>query len=243
MVELDADADERAARVERLAEHAEHRGALLEQLEQALVRLELVPSRAFEQAGRAADVQALALLEQLRERGPQRRQESGLALGEARVLEPLAELVRPRLQARERVVQVLAGPVCEPGINGLGKGVDALRDRARGGDDDDHHDLGLQKEDLDVADRGALERRRRDEREQARDRGEHLGRRLERGFDLCLRSAQVERERPGVRLQPLEQPVRVVAVGRFRRHAPGRRVRVGQQAERFELGELGADGR
>src|SRR6185437_3564493 len=143
------DPDERTARVERLAEHTEQRGALLEQLEQALVRLELVPTRAFEQAGRAADVEALAFLEQLREGGPKRRQEGRLALGEARILEPLAELMRPRLQARERVVQVLAGPVCEPRIDGRGKGVDPLRDRSRGGDDNDHHDLGLQEEDLD----------------------------------------------------------------------------------------------
>ena len=121
MVEFDTDPDERTARVERLAEHTEQRGALLEQLEQALVRLELVPTRAFEQAGRAADVEALALLEQLREGGPKRRQEGRLALGEARILEPLAELMRPRLQARQRVVQVLAGQFASPGSTGATK--------------------------------------------------------------------------------------------------------------------------
>src|SRR5438105_3004152 len=141
MIQLDADADERAARVERLAEHAQQGGALLEQLEQSLIGLELVAAGALEQAGRAPYVEALTLLEQLRERGPKRREEGGFALGEARILEPLAQLVRAGLQARERVVQVLACPVCEPGIDGLGKGVDALRDRTRGSYDDDHHDL------------------------------------------------------------------------------------------------------
>ena len=89
MVQLDADADERTARVERLAEHTEQGGALLEQLEQPLISLELVAAGALEQSGRATDVEALTFPEQLRERRPKRREEGGLALGEAGILEPL----------------------------------------------------------------------------------------------------------------------------------------------------------
>src|ERR671930_1443063 len=65
MLELDADANERPARVERLAQDFEQRGALLEQLEHALVCLELVSARALQQPGGAADVEALALDEEL----------------------------------------------------------------------------------------------------------------------------------------------------------------------------------
>src|SRR5512133_2428255 len=65
MIEVDADPDERAARIDRLAEHLEQRRALLEQLEQPLVGVKLVPARAFEQSGGAADIEALPLLEQL----------------------------------------------------------------------------------------------------------------------------------------------------------------------------------
>src|SRR6184192_3950035 len=127
MIELDADADEGPPRIERLAEHTEQRGALLEELEQPLIGLELVALGALEQAGGAADVQALALLEQLREGRPERREEGGLPLREARILEPLSQLVRARLQAGDGVVQVLARPVREPGIDRLGERVDALR--------------------------------------------------------------------------------------------------------------------
>jgi len=41
-----------------------------------------------------------------------------------------------------------------------------------------------------------------------------------------------------LRVEPLEQLVRVVAVAALGRHAPRRRVRVCEQAERLELGEL-----
>src|SRR6185503_13467252 len=54
MVELVADADERAPRLERLADQLQQRRALLERLEQPLARLELVPARLAEEAGGAA---------------------------------------------------------------------------------------------------------------------------------------------------------------------------------------------
>ena len=84
------------------------------------------------------------------------------------------------------------------------------------------------------------ERRRRDEREQPRQLGEHLGGRLQRGVDLVPGGRQVEREAAGLRVEPLEQPVGVVAVAALGRDAAGRGVRVREQPEPLELGELAA---
>jgi len=89
-----------------------------------------------------------------------------------------------------------------------------------------------------MANRGALERRRRDERKQAGHVGQHLGRCLKRGVDLGLGGAEVERERHRVRLQALQQLVRVTAVAGLGRHAPRRCVGMGEQSKRFELGQL-----
>src|SRR5437763_15196872 len=102
MLELDADADEGPPRIERLAEHTEQRGALLEQLEQPLIGLELVALGGREQAGGAAHVQARAPREQLREGRAERREEGGRPLREARILEPLSQRMRARLQAGDR---------------------------------------------------------------------------------------------------------------------------------------------
>ena len=72
---------------------------------------------------------------------------------------------------------------------------------------------------------------------------EHLARRLEGRIDLAAQLGQVERERLGPGLLPGEELVGVQAVGPFGRDAAGRRMRVREQAARFELGELVADGR
>ena len=130
---------------------------------------------------------------------------------------------------------------CErPGSTGVVEVEEPLRDAAGGRDHDHHHQLRLQQQHLDVADVRRLERRRGHEREQARDLGEHLRRRLQRRLDLRVGGVQVERERGRLRIEPLEQPVGVIAVAALRRHAPRRRVRMRQQPERLELGELGA---
>jgi len=108
---------------------------------------------------------------------------------------------------------------------------------------DDHHDLGLEKQHLDAHDRRRLEGRRRDEREQTRHLREHVGRRLERRLDLGARRVQVERELGRLGIEPVEQLVRVVAIAALGRNAPRRGVGMREQAERLELGELGADRR
>ncbi len=88
VVELGADADERAARAEDVAQQLECRGARLEHLEQALVGVELLHADVAEQAGGAADVELRAALgEHLDERGPERLQELPLPGRQARILE------------------------------------------------------------------------------------------------------------------------------------------------------------
>ena len=85
MVELVADADERPARLDgRLAEHLEQRGALLDELEQVAVRLELLGAHVAEQVGGAADVQPLLGRDELGERRPKRGEERRARAGRAR---------------------------------------------------------------------------------------------------------------------------------------------------------------
>ena len=118
-----------------------------------------------------------------------------------------------------------------------------LRHAAGGRDDDDHDELRLQEQHLDVADVRHLERRRGDEGEEPRHLREHLGRRLKRRLDLGARRREVERERRRLRLEVAEQLVGEVAVAGLGRDAPGRGVRMREEAERLELRQLGADGR
>ena len=95
-----------------------------------------------------------------------------------------------------------------------------------------------------MADGRRLERRRRDEREQPRHLREHLGRRLQRLVDLGLRaSVSSSGNSAGRGLLADEQAVDVDAVAGLGRHPAGGGVRVGQEPEPLELGELGADRR
>ena len=160
---------------------------------------------------------------------------------EARVVESPAQELRPELDADELLVQVLPRPVGETGVDRLVEAREPFRDRS-GGSDHDHHDhVRLEQQHLDVPHRFRLQRRRRDEREQARRLGEHLGRRLQRRLDLPPRLGQVEIERRRLGLEPLEQRARVVAVAAVRRHPSRGGVRVRQQPDLLELGELAPD--
>ena len=94
-----------------------------------------------------------------------------------------------------------------------------------------------------MADRRNLVGGRRDDGEQPRHLREHLRRRAQGLLDLGPGEREVEREDCGPRLRRREQVVDVEPVAGLGRHAPGRRVRVRQQAEPLELGELRAHGR
>ena len=117
MVELVSDADERAVRFLRRAENVEQCGALLDQLEEAAVRLELLAADLAEQVGRAADVETLLRGENVDEDRANRREERALANRQALIFEAAAEQRRAELEAGDGLVQVLAGPLREPRID------------------------------------------------------------------------------------------------------------------------------
>jgi hypothetical protein len=121
-------------------------------------------------------------------------------VAEPGVVEAPAEQRRAELQAGDGFVQVVVRPQRKAGVDRVVEVEEPLRDAAGGRDDHDHHELGLQEEDLHMPDVRRLERRRRDEREQARHLREHLGRGLQRRLDLGARRSQVEWEGGRLRL-------------------------------------------
>src|SRR5439155_25930601 len=130
VLELAADADDGALCVERLVHELEERRTLLERLEQAPVDAKLFRTHVLEQAGGAPDVEPLLRPEQLRECRTQPSQELALARGEAGILEPPPEEVRPEAEARDALVEVLRSPFREPLIDRLVEGHHPLRHAA-----------------------------------------------------------------------------------------------------------------
>jgi hypothetical protein len=243
MRKLVTEADERSLGAARLPEHIEQVGPALHELEQAPVRVELFGPDLPEEVGSAAHVQTLLRRDELGERRPERGEKRTLGLAQPLVLEAALQEACAELQSRDRLVQVVARPLGEAGVDGIVEVEEPLGDAAGRGDDDDHHELRLQEQDLDVSHPGRLERGRGDEREQPRHLGEHLGRRLQRRLYLGARRRQVEWEGRRVRLESPEELVGVVAVPTFGRHAPRGRVGVREQPEILQLRKLRADGR
>src|ERR671930_2490166 len=138
--ELRANADERPLREEAGAHEVEERDALLEHFEQAPVAAEIVGPKLVEDARRPPDVHLLlAGLEDIAEGGTELREERTLAGREPWILEAAAEETGAELEARHAVVQVLAGPVGEPGVDRLGEAEQPLRHAPRRRDDDHEH--------------------------------------------------------------------------------------------------------
>ncbi len=135
------------------------------------------------------------------------------------------------------------GPVREPRVDRILEHEDALRDATRRGDHHDDHDLGLQQQHLDVPHDRRLEWRRRDEREQVRDLRERIRGRLEGSVDLVPDGFEVEQQLARASIERLEQAVDVEPVAEIGRHAPGGGMRVRQEAELLELGQLVPHGR
>ena len=193
--ELVADADERPPRVERLGEQVEHRSAALEQVDQRAVRPHLLVPHLLEQAGGAADEDALLRSLALEERRSKHVEERALGRRQAGVGDSRRRSwALPGERPTSWSFRYWAAQFARPGSTGRSNGVHPLGHVARRVDRDHHHDLRLEHQHLDVTDGRGLERRRRDERDQARHPGEHLGRRLERRLDLAARLGQVQRE-------------------------------------------------
>ena len=188
VVEVRPDADERPLRAEARPQQVEHGGPLLEHLEQAPVRSQLVRPELVQDAGRPADVERLLLgLEDVRER---RAHAARGTRARARRAPASSKRLRRSRAPRRRPANVsfryCAGPLGEARVDRLLEGEEPLRHASRRRDHDDHDDLRLEQQDLDVAHDRRLERRRRHEREQVRQVRERLGRRAERRVDLAL---------------------------------------------------------
>ena len=244
-VDLGADADDGAPRIECVREQIEHGRPPLEHVEQVVARLELGPARVAEQPRCAADEELRAVVrDRVDERRPQpRRGTRARCAGSARVLEPAPQRRRAQAQADDLLLEVRARPVDEPRVDRLLELEHALRDAACRGDHDDDDCARLELEHVDVTHRGGPERGRRDEREQARRLGQRLGGAAERCLELLPDRGDVEPERLGTTVDRADELLGVDAVAALRRNAAGGGVRMRQKAERLQLRELRAHGR
>src|SRR5215211_1083256 len=119
MLQLHSDADERSTRVEGSVQELEQGRALLEHLEQMLIRLQLLGPNLLEQNRGSTDVQSSFVRLRLGEGRPKRREECPLSVGQLWLGEPLPEQIRAERQPCHTLVQVLARPLCKTGIDGF----------------------------------------------------------------------------------------------------------------------------
>ena len=99
---------------------------------------------------------------------------------------------------------------------------------------------GWRRKHLDMTHGRCLDGRCGHERQQSRELGEHVRRRLERGLELAARLGELERERRRTGLEALEQAVGEEPVAVLCGHAAGGGVRMREQALPLELGQLAA---
>ena len=161
----------------------------------------------------------------------------------ARILELAPQPARPELQAGDTLVQVLARPLRQSGIDRSIERDDPLRHTPRRRDHDRHHGARIEEEHLDMTHGRRLERRRRDERQLTRDLREHLRGRLENGVDLAPEVGEIEREQARPRVLARQQLRRIELVALFRRDPARGGVRVRQQPTALELSQLVPHGR
>ena len=193
---------------------------MLEHLEQAGDLRELLEAVLGEQPGGALheEVVLRGLLE-LGERGRQRAEELALARRQDRVVELRQQHPRAHVHVPERLVEVAGRPREQTAVDGLVVRDHALGHAAGGGDDHDHRHLRLEQQHLDAVDRGRLDRRGRDEREQVRHLRELLGGGAHGVVDLAAHGAQLQAPARDGQPAHRKQLVRVEAVAAIGRHA------------------------
>src|SRR5436190_8993251 len=121
MLELRPDSDERLTRVERLADDLEQSRPFLQDLEQALIGVELLAAQVLEQTGRAADVEPLPLgRHRLLEQRGDRSEEGTLAWPEPGIVEPAPQDAAAQLESADLVVQIRGRPIGEHRVDGVG---------------------------------------------------------------------------------------------------------------------------
>ena len=149
---------------------------------------------------------------------------------------------RAELGADEPLVEVHAGELGETLVHGVGEREHALGHLAGRGDEDHHDQPRLQRQDLDVPQRGGGDGRRRDDGEELGDARERLGGLAQRVVDLARGAVALQEDGRRALATLRDDGVDVVPVAGVRGHAPGGRVRVRQHAHVLEVGEVVADG-
>ena len=202
------------------------------------------PSEVVEQARRTAQMQAFDVARPGGlEGGPHSIEERALLEAQVRALEHGHHAPRAQLRADQPLVEVDAGELGEPFVHRVGEGEDPLRDLARRGDQDHHDEARLQREDLDVPQRGGRDRRRRYHRHELGDARQRLGGLAQGVVDLAASAVVLEQDGRR-RLAPLRHHgVDVVPVAGIGGYAARRRVRVREHAQVLEVGEVVADRR
>ncbi len=130
--ELGADTNERLLRDQVRLHELEEGGPLLEHLEQTPVPAKVVRLKLIEETRCPPHVEALlARLEKLGERRQELHEECPLAARELLVLESITQEARTELESGDALVQVLAGPLGEAGIDRVGEREETLRSPRR----------------------------------------------------------------------------------------------------------------
>ena len=180
---------------ERGAQHLQQRDAALEHRHERVDLREVLEAVLVQQPRGAVDVErVLGGGGEVGERGHEAVQERALAVRQRRIGEAGVQLARAEAEAGELLVEELRRPRDEAAVDGRRERQHALGDAAGRGDDHDHHDLRLQQQHLDVADRRGVQRRRGDDREQVRDLRQRLGRGPHRLVDLAAGQLELERD-------------------------------------------------
>ena len=228
---------------QRLGQQLQEIVALLEARHDVVQMAGADVAQALEQTRSAAQVQAAGIvLDDQLEGRPQRAQEGTLGRTELVAGEGRVDRAGTDLLAGQALVQVDAGEVGEALVDRAFDAKDAFGDVARGGDHDDHHDVRLQGEHLDVAHGCRGQRWRRDDGQQLGRARQGFGRLFEGIVDLAADADRIEGQ--GARVVVLlDDRVDVVAVAGVGRHAPGRRVGMVEQAQVLERRQVVADGR
>ena len=123
-------------------------------------------------------------------------------------------------------------------VDGLGGGDDLVRDLPALGDEDGEELPFAQAHELDVLEHVGLGARRHEHRRVRRQIGEHVGRFAERAVDVVAGDLIALRQLDALLLRErahLEQRVDEEAQPLIGRHAPGRGVRLLEQARLFEI--------
>ena len=117
MCEVAAHADERASRLQRLAQDLEQLRPLLERRDDAAIQEKFLVGDLVDETGSVADEQSLLGIGELDEHGPDHGQKRSLRAGDRFVVQLPPQVSATKPDADESLVEILARPVREPGVD------------------------------------------------------------------------------------------------------------------------------